>query len=196
MIVGYARVSTTDQDLTVQIQQLEAAGCERIFSEKATGTSIDARLQLQEAMRFVREGDTLVVTRIDRIARSMADFSNIITQLRRDKVNFRCSEQPITTEGPVGELMLNVLAAFAQFETQLRRERQIEGIRKARARNVYKGRPPSIDKERVINAWRAGAGPAEIARTLNCSEPSVYRIIAAYKADAFKEGSKKDAASA
>jgi DNA invertase Pin-like site-specific DNA recombinase len=176
MIVGYARCSTTDQDVSTQIQLLEQAGCTKIFSELASATSVDGREELASALRYVREGDTLIVTRIDRLARSMRDFCRITTDLKERGVAFKCSEQPIDSSGAAGSLTMHILAAVAEFETLLRRERQLEGIAKAKAEGKYKGRRPSVDREGLRALLALGIGPAEIARELRCTESSVYRL--------------------
>jgi DNA invertase Pin-like site-specific DNA recombinase len=118
------------------------------------------------------------VTRIDRLARSMKDFVTILSDLKARGVGFRCTEQAIDTSGAAGELTMNILAAAAQFETQLRRERQMEGIVKAKAEGVYKGRKPSIDRAKVLELKAAGKGPTAIARELGCDPSNVHRHLA------------------
>lgn len=135
-VVGYARVSSEDQDLTVQIEQLKAAGCAKIFSEKRSGSSRE-RPELDRCLTYVRDGDTLMVTRIDRLARSLKDFSDIVADLTAREVLFKCLLQPVESGGPAGTLMMQMLAAFAEFEAALRRERQAEGIAKAKEAGVY-----------------------------------------------------------
>src|SRR5581483_822746 len=148
--IGYARVSSVGQTLEVQEQLLNEAGCERIFSEKRSGTSTNGREQLAQALDWVREGDVLVVTRLDRLARSVTDLRLILDRLAAKGVGFRALQQgSIDTTSSNGRLMLNILAAFAEFETDLRRERQADGIAKAKLAGVYKGRPRSIDKTRI-----------------------------------------------
>ena len=136
---GYARVSTTDQDLTIQHEALVRAGVPAalIFSEKASGTKTKSRPELARVLAIVGNGDVLIVTRIDRLARSMKDFVTVLSDLKARGVGFRCTEQAIDTSGAAGELTMNILAAAAQFETQLRRERQMEGIVKAKAEGKY-----------------------------------------------------------
>ena len=138
-LFGYARVSTSGQSLDVQRQQLEAAGCERVFEETRTGTTTEGRQALADALDWVREGDVFVVTRLDRLARSMGDLQNIIAKLNAKSVGFRALQQgAIDTTSSSGRLMLNMLGAFAEFETDLRRERQREGIEKAKGLGVYR----------------------------------------------------------
>lgn len=178
MLIGYARVSSASQSLEVQLEALKAAGCDKIFSEKRSGTTTDGREALADALDFAREGDTLIVTRLDRLARSMIDLRQIVAGLAAKGAMFRCLQQgAIDTTRSDGKLLLNILASFAEFETDLRRERQREGIDKAKAAGVYKGRPVSIEGE-TIRAMRAsGTGAAEIARTLGIGRASVYRHL-------------------
>lgn len=175
MIVGYARVSTTDQDLAVQIAALTAQGCEKIFSEKRSGTNTQ-RDQLSAAMDFVREGDTLLVTRLDRFARSSVDLHNLVRDLSNKGVGFRCTEQGgVDTTTSSGKLMLSMLGAVAEFETEIRKERQLEGIAAAKAKGVYKGRQRSTDPEAIRKMLAEGRGPGEVARTLGISRMTVHR---------------------
>ena len=174
---GYARVSTTDQDLAVQLDALRAAGCELIREETASGSSAKNRPELQTLLAFLREGDELVVTRIDRLARSIADLQDVVRELRRKGVTLRVTEQPVDTSTAAGKAFLDMLGVFAEFETNLRRERQAEGIAKAKARGVYRGRKPTVDRERVRQLYVEGVRPATIARTLKVSRSSVYRAL-------------------
>jgi DNA invertase Pin-like site-specific DNA recombinase len=143
--IGYARVSSTGQSLDVQLDQLKATGCTKVFAEKRSGRKAKDREQLTLALGYVRDGDVFVVTRLDRLARSVTDLRNIVDQLEAKGVGFRVLRQEIDTTTSSGRLMLNMLAAFAEFENDLRRERQRDGIEKARAAGVYKGRPPTYD---------------------------------------------------
>lgn len=176
-ICGYARVSSTGQDLDIQEELLRQAGCEKLFLEKASGTTQAGRTALAAAMDYVREGDTLIVTRLDRLARSMSDLREIIDRLTAKGVAFKAIQQgAIDTTSSSGRLMLNMLAAFAEFETDLRRERQREGIDKARALGRYKGRPKSIDPEEVKRLLASGLGASAVARELGVGRASVYRV--------------------
>ena len=179
MRYGYARVSTTDQAdaLTIQQAALEAAGCELIRTEQASGTSRDGRPELALLMQFVREGDELVVTRIDRLARSIGDLQDIVRTLRAKGVALRATEQPIDTTTAAGKCFLDMLGVFAEFETNLRRERQLEGIAKAKAAGAYKGRKPSVPVDEVKQLKAAGRSPTEIAEELEISRMSVYRAL-------------------
>jgi DNA invertase Pin-like site-specific DNA recombinase len=174
---GYARVSTNDQDLTTQIEALKAAGCDPIRHEKRSGTSRADRTELDTLLAFLRKGDTLVVTRIDRLARSVADLQDVVRELKAKGAHLKATEQPIDTSTAVGKAFLDMLGVFAEFETNLRRERQMEGIAKAKAEGVYKGRKPSIDAARVRALAAEGLGATEIARRLSIGRASVYRML-------------------
>jgi DNA invertase Pin-like site-specific DNA recombinase len=178
MLVGYARVSSAGQSLDIQVEALAGADCEKVFQEKKSGTSADARNELQEALDFVREGDTLVVTRLDRLARSSNDLHNIIARLTAKGAKFRCLQQSgVDTDSGMGKLILAVLGAVAEFETSIRKERQREGIEKAKAAGIYKGRKPSVDVARVRELREAGVGPSAIAKQLRVGRTSVYRAL-------------------
>jgi DNA invertase Pin-like site-specific DNA recombinase len=174
---GYARVSTLDQDLTVQKHALKAAGCEVIRSEKASGSSRGGREELERLLDFLQEGDVLIVTRVDRLARSIGDLQDIVRLLKSKKVNLRATEQPIDTSSAAGKAFLDMLGVFAEFETNLRRERQLEGIAKAKAEGVYKGRKPSISREKIAALRNQGLGASEIAKRLGIGRASVYRLM-------------------
>ena len=178
-IIGYARVSSVGQSLDVQLEQLTAGGCEKVFSEKITGTTTKGRSQLALALDYVREGDVLVVTRMDRLSRSLTDLRLTVDQLTAKGVGFRALQQSgIDTTRPEGKLMLAMLGAFAEFETDIRKERQLEGIAKAKAANVYKGRKPSVPVEQVRQLANEGVGPTDIAKRLGIGRASVYRALA------------------
>lgn len=178
MLVGYARVSTAGQSLEVQEELLSAAGCEKIFAEKRSGTTTEGRQGLANALEFVREGDTVVVTRLDRLARSIMDLRQIVDRLAAKGVTFRCLQQgAIDTTRSDGKLLLNILASFAEFEADIRRERQKEGIEKAKATGIYKGRQRSINVDEIRRLQSEGVGASEIARRLSIGRASVYRLL-------------------
>lgn len=177
--IGYARVSTTDQDTSIQVTALEAAGCEIIRQEKRSGSSTVGRQELEAILDFIREGDTLVVTRIDRLARSIADLQQIVVQLAAKGAKLQATEQPIETSTAAGKAFLDMLGVFAEFETNLRRERQMEGISKAKAAGIYRGRKPVVDETRVRELKDGGMGATEIAKTLGVGRSSVYRALSA-----------------
>lgn len=176
-IYGYARVSTTDQDLQIQEAALHAAGCQIVRSEKKSGTSKEGRTELATLMDFLQTGDTLMVTRIDRLARSIGDLQDIVRALKLKAVTLKATEQPIDTSSAAGKAFLDMLGVFAEFETNLRKERQMEGIKAAKARGVYKGRRSKIDTVEIRTLRTEGIGPAEIARRLGIGRASVYRAL-------------------
>jgi DNA invertase Pin-like site-specific DNA recombinase len=177
MLYGYARVSTVDQDLTIQRAALEAAGCSVIRAEKVTGTTTEGREELDTLLAFLRDGDTLIVTRVDRLARSIRDLQNIVHDLKKRGVTLKATEQPIDTSTAAGKCFLDMLGVFAEFETNLRRERQLEGIAQAKAEGKYKGRRPSIDVKAVRKLKAEGLGASEIADRLDIARASVYRVL-------------------
>lgn len=179
--IGYARVSTTDQDTAVQIAALHAAVCAVIREEKASGTTLAGRSELATVLEFLRKGDVLVVTRIDRLARSIGDLQTIITTIKAKGAALECTEQPINTGTAAGKAFLDMLGVFAEFETNLRRERQLEGIAKAKAEGVYTGRKPTIPAADVRRLAAEGIGGTEIAKRLNISRASVYRLLGGEK---------------
>lgn len=176
-IIGYARVSSDDQDCSVQEAALTAAGCTIVRSEKKSGTTTTGRVELETVLSFVREGDTVMITRIDRLARSVADLERIVAALKAKGAFLRATEQPIDTSTPAGVAFLQMLGVFAQFETAIRRERQMEGIVKAKAAGVYRGRKPSVPVEEVKRLHRDGVRPTDIAKQLKIGRGSVYRAL-------------------
>lgn len=176
-IYGYARVSTTDQDLDIQVIILKAAGCELIRSEKISGVNIDNRMELRSLLEFMREGDTLIVTRIDRLGRSLRDLQNIVFDLKNRNITLKATEQPIDTSTAAGKAFLDMLGVFAEFEHTIRQERQREGINKAKTKGVYSGRVKVINVEEVFRLKSEGFGATAIAKIMNISRSSIYRIL-------------------
>ena len=177
--VGYARVSSTGQSLEVQLDKLRAGGCDRIFQEKLAGTT-DRRPQLRECLRYLREGDTLIISRLDRLARSTLHLHQIAEQLKQDGVELRVLDQAIDTSTPTGRLLFSMLGAIAEFETELRRERQMDGIAKAKSRGVRFGRKASLTAEQVRELRQrraAGALVPELMRSYGVSKATVYRAL-------------------
>lgn len=175
--IGYARVSTTEQDLSIQEVRLKEAGCEIIRTEKVSGTSREGRAELRNVLDFIRAGDVLMVTRVDRLARSIGDLQDIVRQLKARGAALKATEQPIDTSTAAGKAFLDMLGVFAEFETNLRKERQMEGIAKAKAAGVYKGRPASIEADEVKRLKGEGLGATEIAKRLGIGRASVYRAL-------------------
>jgi DNA invertase Pin-like site-specific DNA recombinase len=164
---------------TPRIAALLAAGCDTIRAEKRSGTTTEGREELRTILDFIRKGDVLMVTRIDRLARSIGDLQDIVRALRAKGATLKATEQPIDTSTAAGKCVLDMLGVFAEFETNLRKERQLEGIAKAKAAGVYKGRPASIDAERVRALKAEGMGASEIAHcpAMKIGRASVYRAL-------------------
>jgi DNA invertase Pin-like site-specific DNA recombinase len=175
--IGYARVSTVEQDTSIQVDALQRAGCTVIREEKASATTTKGRTELAIVLAFLQRGDTLCVTRIDRLARSMKDLQDIVHDLRARGIELQCTEQPVDTSTAAGKCFLDMLGVFAEFETNLRRERQLEGIAQAKAEGVYTGRKASIDADAVRALRAEGVGGSEIAKRLKISRQSVYRLL-------------------
>ena len=174
---GYARVSSVEQNLDSQISALEGAGCSLVRSEKLTGTKLDGRDELDLLMKIAGAGDIICVTRLDRLARSLRDLHTICARLDEMGAGLKVLEQPIDTTTAEGRLFFNMLGAFAEFETDLRRARQRDGIEAAKRRGAYKGRPPKIDNAAIRAAHVAGAKIPEIVVSFGVSRRSVYRAI-------------------
>jgi DNA invertase Pin-like site-specific DNA recombinase len=187
MLVGYARTSTVEQEagLEAQVRDLNALGCDRIFSEHVS--SVSKRERLEEAIRFVREGDTVVVTRLDRLARSVGHLLSIVQELEGKGVGIRILDMGLDTITPTGRLILNVVASIAQFEREVMLERQREGIAKAKKEGRYRGRIPTARQKatEVLHFKNSGMKPQEIARRLGISRASVYRIISENQPESF-----------
>ncbi|APY14772.1 recombinase family protein [Brucella sp. 10RB9214] len=179
-IVGYARTSTTDQKagLEAQLRDLSAAGASRIFQEELSSVATK-RPELERALDYVREGDTLIVTKLDRLARSVADLVAITETLRTKGVALRILSMNLDTATPTGKLMLNLLGSIAEFERELMLERQREGIAKAKAEGKYKGRAPTAraKAEDVLRLKAGGMTADAIATKLGIGRASVFRIL-------------------
>ena len=177
MIIGYARTSTAEQDagLEAQHRDLAAAGVEKLFSEQIS--SMAQRPQLEAALDFAREGDTFIVTKLDRLARSMGDLMDITRRLEAKGVGLRSLAMNLDTSTPTGKLMLNVLGSVAQFERELMLERQREGIAKAKAAGKYRGRQATTDKAKIRELVALGIPKAKIAKQMGISRETVYRAL-------------------
>jgi DNA invertase Pin-like site-specific DNA recombinase len=183
MLIGYARTSTIEQEagLEAQLRDLAAAGCEEVYSEQVS--SVEAtRPELEAAIKFCRKGDTLVVTKLDRLVRSTLRLWTIVEELERKGVGLRILNlggEVVDTKSATGKLLLNIFAGFAQFEREMMLERQREGIAKAKAEGKYKGRKPSarLKADEVRSMAAAGKTPTEIAKALGIGRASVYRAL-------------------
>lgn len=184
-LIGYGRVSSRSQSLDIQIAALTAAGVisEHLYLEKASGRKREGRMALEDMLsRGIRKADTVVVTRLDRLARSTRDLHNIAHMLEEKGVGLRVLEQNIDTTTPEGRLFFSVLSAISSFETEIRKCRQREGIDAALAKGAnspFKGRPPSIDHEQVQALREDGLTPTEIGNRLGIARSSVYRLMKA-----------------
>lgn len=184
-MIGYARVSSRSQDLAIQLTALMKAGveAEHLYSEKVSGTKREGRVQLEDMLeRGIRKGDTVVVTRLDRLARSSRDLHNIAHILEKKGVGLRVLEQNIDTTTKEGRLFFAMLSAFSEFETAIRMERQREGIDAALAKganNPFRGRPATIKVGEVAKLRNQGLSPSAIAKQLGIARSSVYRALAA-----------------
>ena len=177
---GYARVSSAEQSLDIQLTALATAGAETIRSEKMSGTSRQGRKELDRLLSEVLPGDSIIITRIDRLARSIVDLLTIVDDLKRRGVTLRATEQAIDPATPAGRAFLSMLGIFAEFETAIRGERQREGIAKAKAAGKYAGvgRPTSVDAATVRALNEAGKSVPEIVSETGWSRASVYRALA------------------
>jgi len=175
--VGYARVSSVGQNLSVQLSKLNQ--CDKIFHETKSGT-LDKRPQLQACLEYVREGDTLVVTRLDRLARSTLHLCQIAEQIQRKQVNLAVLDQSINTNDATGRLLFNMLSAIAQFETEIRAERQMDGIVKAKERGVKFGREKKLTPQQIAELQhrrKQGAFIKTLMKDYSLSKASVYRYL-------------------
>lgn len=175
---GYARVSSADQDCAIQVEALQKAGCEIIRQEKVSGRDVDNRPELRTLLEFLRSGDELVVTKIDRLARSVRDLANIVHDLKGRGVALRVVQQQIDTSTAAGSAFLSMLGVFAEFENEIRRERQMAGIERAKREGKYigKGRPPVCDPMKV-KASVVEIGASKTARKFAVSRATVYRCV-------------------
>lgn len=182
MIIGYARTSTVDQKAGLEAQErdLVAAGCERLFVEQVSSVDVVAREQLALALDFVRDGDVLVVTKLDRLARSVGHLLDIAARLKAKGAALRILDLAIDTSTATGELLLTMVGAIAQFERAIMLERQREGIAKAKAEGKYRGRKPTAQAKGAEARELAAGGmrPDDIAKRLGISRASAYRLLA------------------
>src|SRR5579872_5098595 len=175
-MIGYA-VSTIDQDLSIQKTILRAAGCKVIRTEKRSGATTASRKQLLSILKLLDSNDVLMVTRIDRLAHSICDLQEIVLAIKAKGASLKVAERSIDTGTASSKAFLDMLGLFAEFETNLRRERQRQGIAKAKAEGRYKGRPTSIDVSKVHELKAQGKGVTDIAREMKIARSSVYRAL-------------------
>ncbi|MDV4155886.1 recombinase family protein [Rhizobium brockwellii] len=175
--IGYARVSTIDQDFEIQQQRLKAEGCVIVRAEKVSGASREGRTELATVIEFLREGDELVVTRLDRLGRDTRDVLNIVHECEQRGAFVTILDPHVSTRGEMGHLILTVLGMVAQMERRFIKERQREGIEKAKATGVYKGGKSRLDNCLILKLNSEGQGASAIAKAANCSRMQVYRIL-------------------
>jgi DNA invertase Pin-like site-specific DNA recombinase len=175
--IGYARVSTTGQDTATQVARLKAASCDIVREETVSGKSRDGRTELETILSFIQPGDTLVVVKLDRLGRSTRDVLNLVHELDQKGAALRVLEPDISTAGPMGKVMLTVLGMVAEMELGFIKERQKAGIEKAKAEGVYKGRPVTLDHEKIKALHAEGVGATELARTMGCSRGAIYKAL-------------------
>jgi len=175
--IGYARVSTLDQDLDIQLAKLKAEGCGVIRSEKVSGGSRDGRAELATVLEFLRPGDELVVTRLDRLGRDTRDVLNLIHECEQRHAFVTVLDPHVSTRGEMGHLVMTVLGMVAQMERRFIKERQRDGIARAKGEGVYTGGKRRLDRDRIRTLHAAGTGSAAIAREIGCSRMQVYRVL-------------------
>jgi DNA invertase Pin-like site-specific DNA recombinase len=180
MTFGYGRVSTSDQHTETQHTALEKAGCERIYTETASGGQWD-RPQLQECLKHLRKGDVLVVWRLDRLSRSLSDLMTILKKLEKDEVGFKSLTEGIDMTTSVGKLMMHICGAFAEFERSLIRERTKAGLARAKANGRVGGRRHDLTKaqrDEAVRQVKAGRPQVVVAKEQGISEPTMSRLMA------------------
>lgn len=176
--IGYARVSTLEQDLHIQLAKLKAEGCTIIRSEKVSGGSREGRPELATVLDFLRDGDELVVARLDRLGRDTRDVLNLIHECEQRGAFVTVLDPHVSTRGDMGHMIITVLGMVAQMERRFIKERQKDGIERAKAGGVYKGGTRRVDREKISAMHQAGQKPSAIAEQLGCSRMQVYRILA------------------
>lgn len=182
MNIGYARVSTDEQSLDMQIDALKESGCEKVFTETASGAQRD-RPELKRALEYARPGDTIVVWRLDRLARSLKQLIETVEDLKERDVHLRSLAENVETRTPGGQLVFHVFGALAQFERELIRERTMAGLKAAKAKGKIGGRPRALSDEDVVAAKAMlkdnNITVADVAKRLGVSEPTLYRYLPA-----------------
>ena len=174
---GYARVSSTSRDTNLQEAALKQAGCTVIRTEKISGASREGRNELATILEFIREGDVLVVHKLDRLGRNTRDVLNLVHSIAERGASLQVLEPAIDTSGPMGTMVLTVLGMVSEMELGFIKERQRAGIEAAKAKGIYKGRPTSLDHQRIVKLKKQGLGATAIARDVGCSRGAVYKIL-------------------
>ena len=176
---GYARVSSLSQSTDIQVEALTAAGCTVVRHEKVFGRSTDGRDELATILEFMSEGDSLCVHKIDRLGRNTRDVLNLVHQITEKGCSLQVLEPAIDTSGPMGTMMLTVLGMVSEMELGFIKERQRAGIEKAKAAGKYKGRPTSLDHDKIKAMRAEGMGATAIARELGCTRGAIYKVLKA-----------------
>jgi len=176
-LIGYARVSSNDQDTSIQAAALRKAGCAVVRVEKASGKSREGRDELASILEFIRPGDVLVVTKLDRLGRNTRDALNLVHELDERGACLRVLEPAIDTCGPMGRMVLTVLGMVAEMELSFLKDRQRAGIEAAKAKGVYKGRPPTFDRAKILELRKQGMGATAIAEAVGCKRGNVYKAL-------------------
>ena len=176
-LIGYARVSSNDQDTSIQAAALRKARCAVVRVEKASGKSREGRDELASILEFIRPGDVLVVTKLDRLGRNTRDALNLVHELDERGACLRVLEPAIDTCGPMGRMVLTVLGMVAEMELSFLKDRQRAGIEAAKAKGVYKGRPPTFDRAKILELRKQGMGATAIAEAVGCKRGNVYKAL-------------------
>lgn len=196
MLIGYCRVSTSDQNLTLQKDELKKFGCSKIYEDVASGAKA-ARVGLEAAIDFAREGDTLVIWKLDRLGRSLRDLIEIVNRLEQSGVSFVCITQNIDTRTPNGKLFFHIFGALAEYERELIRERTKAGLSAARARGRTGGRKPAMNEEQIEQARAMMNNPKlkvkSIIKTLGISKATLYKYVPMGKSAAMEKKSSSKA---
>jgi DNA invertase Pin-like site-specific DNA recombinase len=178
-LIGYARVSTTGQDTATQEAKLKSAGCTLIRTETVSGGSRNGRNELASILDFIRPGDVLIVVKLDRLGRNTRDVLNLVHELEQKGASLKVLEPAIDTGGPMGRMVLTVLGMVAEMELGFIRDRQRAGIDAAKAKGIYKGRPVTFDRARIVSLRKEGMGATEIAKSVGCKRGNVYKTLKA-----------------
>lgn len=176
--VGYARVSSLSQSTDIQKEALTKAGCNPVRTEKKSGSTTEGRTELATILDFLQSGDVLCVHKLDRLGRNTRDVLNLVHELSERGCSLQVLEPAIDTSGPMGTMMLTVLGMVSEMELGFIKERQKAGIEKAKANGVYKGRPMSLDYDKIKQLKAEGMGATAIARELGCSRGAIYKALA------------------
>lgn len=182
MKIGYARVSTNDQDTQLQIDALNAAGCERIYEEKQSGAKTD-RPELQQCLKSLREGDLLIVWKLDRLGRSLQHLIDVVTDLENRQIGFQSLTENIDTTSPTGKLIFHIFGSLAEFERGLIRERVKAGLAAAKKKGKKFGRPEALNEQAktlAIAMYNGGATKIDIARHFKVTRQTIYTLLKDY----------------